>query len=212
MVLDFIPEVNAENEKVREEILASPEADFRKPVDDYSDLLDEALYDAALVKPAPEPSPEVLEKIDEGLKQIEEGKVVKAIRKPRTVKPKITADADKLAEASKETKAALEKPARKPRAKKSADAPRFTEEQKAARAEYARKYRQSMTDEQKEQAKARAAERQKRWRENHPEAVSKYAKRSSERRKERYNDDPEYRAEYRAKQRAYASAGKSEES
>ncbi len=262
-------------------------------VDDYSDLLDEAVYDASLVKPvlsdgetviakadietstnttngvdgdwtvdedstatitpAAEPTPEVLDKIDEGLKQIAEKKVVRRVRtkkgaeltdqpvgteipaetppeiaeftekveaevkatpkRSKKVDAKITADYDKLSKTVAEVKANLpSKVARKPRAKKPEDAPRFTEEQKKARAEYARKYRQKMSDEQKEQAKARAAERQKRWREAHPEAVTKYAKRSSERRKERYNEDPAYRADYRSKQRAYASAGKTPDS
>lgn len=186
-----------------------------KPVDDYSDLLNEADFDAALVKPVDIPPAEPA--------HVQTEAEPEKPKRTRVVKPKITVDKEKLAQASKDAKTALSKakkvvkPAdekkvveRKPRAKKPADAPRFTDEQKKARAEYARKYRQSMTEEQKEAAKARAAERQKRWRENHPDAVSKYAKRSSERRKERYNTDPEYRQDYRAKQRAYASAGKTE--
>lgn len=91
----------------------------------------------------------------------------------------------------------------KRREKKAPDAPRFTEEQKKARAEYAKKYRASMTDEQKEKARERARERQKKWRENHPDKAAEFAKRSSERRKERYNEDPEFRQEYREKQRSY---------
>lgn len=83
---------------------------------------------------------------------------------------------------------------------------RFTPEQKAARAEYAKKYRKQMTDEQKEKARERARERQKKWRENHPDKAAEYAKQSSERRKERYNEDEQFRAEYRAKQKAYAGS------
>jgi hypothetical protein len=96
---------------------------------------------------------------------------------------------------------------RKPKAEP-ADEERFTPEQKAARAEYAKKYRKQMTDEQKEKARERARERQKKWRENHPDKAAEYAKQSSERRKERYNEDEEFRAAYRAKQKAYATAGK----
>lgn len=82
--------------------------------------------------------------------------------------------------------------------------PLTAEEKKQRRAEYAKKYRAQMTDEQKEQARATARERQKKWRESHPEEAAKYAKRSSERRKQRYNEDPEFRAKYREQQREYA--------
>lgn len=93
---------------------------------------------------------------------------------------------------------------RKPRKKAGEVDEGLTEEQKRARAEYAKKYRQTMTDEQRERARERARERQKKWRETHPDKASAYAKRSSERRKERYNTDPEFRAEYREQQRGYA--------
>lgn len=128
----------------------------------------------------------------------------KKARAPR--KPKIAADADKVVEGMAEAKTA----ARKPRAKKDPDAPRFTPEQKAARAEYAKGYRKTMTEEQKEKARAAARERQKRWRENNPQKAAEFAKKSSERRKERYNEDPEFRSSYRAKQKEYAAAAKSD--
>lgn len=88
---------------------------------------------------------------------------------------------------------------------------RFTAEQRKARAEYAKKYRAQMSEEQKEKARAAAKERQKRWRENNPAKASEFAKRSSARRKERYNEDPAFRAEYRAKQKAYVESRQAEQ-
>lgn len=105
-----------------------------------------------------------------------------------------------------------EKPApkpRKPRAKKPEGAPRFNDEQKKARAAYAKSYRANMTEEQKEKARAAARERQRKWRETHPEKAAEFAKRSSERRRERYNEDPNFRQEIRSKQKQYAEAAKS---
>lgn len=105
-------------------------------------------------------------------------------------------------EASTEPK--TKKPAKPRKKKESSGSPRFTEEQRIARAEYARKYRSQMTEEQKEKARERARERQKRWRDSNPERAAEFSKRSSERRKERYNNDPEFRKEYREKQQEYA--------
>lgn len=95
--------------------------------------------------------------------------------------------------------------------RKPAASPRFTAEQRKARAEYAKKYRAQMSEEQKEKARAAAKERQKRWRENNPAKASEFAKRSSARRKERYNEDPAFRAEYRAKQKAYVESRQAEQ-
>lgn len=128
----------------------------------------------------------------------------KKARAPR--KPKLAADTDKLVAASKEV---APKPKRgRPAKPKDAAAERFTPEQKAARAEYAKKYRQTMSEEQKEKARERARERQKKWRESHPDKAAAFAKRSSERRKERYNTDPEFKQEYREKQRQYAKSSR----
>lgn len=128
----------------------------------------------------------------------------KRSRAKKVVEP---ADAEKVAEESTGEKPAP-KP-RKPRAKKPEGAPRFNDEQKKARAAYAKKYRANMTEEQKEKARAAARERQRKWREAHPEKAAEFAKRSSERRRERYNEDPNFRREIRSKQKQYAEAAKS---
>lgn len=160
----------------------------------------------------PDPNPTVPVKpkdVEDQLEAAAERRLPSKTQKVKRVK--ITADVEKVAEGIAEAKAAPKAP-RKPRAKKPEGAPRFTEEQKAARAEYAKKYRAQMTEEQKEQARERARERQKKWRESHPDKAAEFAKRSSERRKERYNEDPAFRAEYRAKQRQYAGASTPEKS
>lgn len=190
-----------------------------EPRDDVSMVFSEDIPDAPSV---PTPTP-ISENVDGGAPPTEDpptdpgadpedpdpNPTVPA--KPKQKRVKITADVKKVAEGIAEDKAAPKAP-RKPRVKKPEGAPRFTEEQKAARAEYAKKYRSQMTEEQKEQARERARERQKKWRESHPDKAAEFAKRSSERRRERYNEDPAFRAEYRAKQRQYAGASTPEKS
>jgi hypothetical protein len=140
--------------------------------------------------------------------------------KKKSGRVKLTADIDKLVEeavktgeglsvAGKAKRAQMLDAEEKPkRTRKPKDAPRFDEEQKKRRAEYAKQYRANMTEEQKEAQRQKAKERQARWREKHPDKVAEYAQRSSERRKKRYNEDEDYREKYRMKQKEYAAQTK----
>lgn len=123
------------------------------------------------------------------------------VKEPKTKKPKKASGRAVVASSLAGTETQPRRRGRPPKT----EGKLSEEEKRKARAEYAKKYRSRMTDEQREAAKERAKERQKRWREAHPDQAAQYARQSSQRRKERYNEDDEFRSTYREKQKEYAA-------